>query len=1595
MSENRDEEMYEQEMQELSGVDPTEERRGLVFENIAKGGKTPRLFEKKFTPGQMDAYRKRINERAARIPEGSGIETVKDPSFQAVLRNYGDFRGATDPTGMMREGELIEDIRRSDLPLLESRRTLKGENVFLPSFRDPSEASEEIFAYQDLFEEEEEDTQTTPVKQKSLAQKLHDNNVKKANQQPSTLEILGSAAKDVVISAIGGTERSLTRPDTLTTRAGAISAVEGLGDLVLLLGQETFRSGRGGISVLADTRTYTNIRDEINNYFSPKKQSRNFLPTNKTAMLTYLQGRKDMQGHIDSISRYLEDNAKQALGLDDNVAFSRYYDNVRGFFEIPADRENAFTKAASISGMLTLFGGSLAATRGAVLLARNSGRVYVASRAALRTGITKNFKDNFFNRQVLNIDFGKTYAPDRFYRTLSEGASIEHHAKIFELGGVPRAKAVEMAKNARRDFLGAVAGGTLYSIFDSIFQDDMANMGAAFTGSLLGNWAVRNGQTLFSRGLLNTVTRLASSDKGEFRKSIEAFKNSDFKGMNTLRKTFLRVHGLETTDINAARRSSFTQGEEVLEKIRILEKEGNGSQAAKVKTKAISEGLLDDKGRAHGWYVLGTILESGWTKNNIKYGAAFHKIVLDSDTEDSRRAIQHIARLQTLLDDLYTQAPKAMEKFPLLAEQVLGFSKLQAMRNALMSNVEFSSFSGKVVSGSLISETEKYQELLSDQAVKLKEAFKEFTQSGDIKQSDALNELSKDINRLISEQNLDFDLGRLQKLKKYANSSLNIQTKAIEDNVNDLMKMSGMNGIGNEIVRKERGIQSINLLQRGFSSLQDRAKQPFDKLKIDHADLEIDVSDFMVGLPAEFDNIEKNVRSLFLNFGKFDNATMNRLYRDASTDFFKKQMGLSSTEAITTPEQYQAFQTQIQKFINQNPVVGGQGTAEEKKAIFNDVMQNARRIEQSGEAVNYSDLANMVVSNMIAKYEIPAKLNVDTLMTMRSAMGDMARQRFNANDFDGYRIIKERINQFDTALENNSGIFGGSFVQDYAKARKHYSDVFRPYLEDGSPFFKIANTGGQERRQPVSPSKLFQMFFTGGDDTASNARHFAKVFSDADGNINPEAIDVLLYSMTDYMVDSYKNLNLTSLDKVMKEVVSEFAPMIRQANKSKYVDTLENMVAVLSKDGEEVIQARKQFGETLSTFINNSFEVRKKVFRDTAVAQLGRPVIARHSVHLNALELKMNDIQEKLLTRTLGEGSLKYDTYENFISSIKNSTEYERIISDVPELKDEIDAILSNSEFVKTFKTISTGPSGLSGKPTLEIILTDAKDSLERGFMSQADYDRIVKNAGILIDDNFMRHMFPYINRARPTNYGGAVGDMEEVSTGLATALREIGEKRGLKYRQVLNQLRLRNSEIMLELNRRGFGKVDERLGLRQRKFKFNVEHEYDMVAAQNWWDENKEVYALIKDKEHMEFIDNLMETGAITRGMSTSATEVRNAPKEYTTAQGLGRVYNTFGKHVVSPAYIGMEKAVVDFRVARANIVKDLLTNKESAKFLTNIFSEGLFEPTKARAYIKRIAFRLAVTGHKLTGPNAVDEIFKELERTASEVRKEKEQET
>ncbi|MAK52242.1 MAG: hypothetical protein CMG85_23930 [Marinobacter sp.] len=1238
-------------------------------------------------------------------------------------------------------------------------------------------------------------------------------------------------------------------------------------------------------------------------------------------------------------------------------------------------------------------------------LIRNTGRVYAAARVAGRTGVIgegvkgtiEKLGDTFFNRQVLNVDFGKTYIPDRFYKALTEGESIDHAVKAFQFAGVPREKAVRMAKNARRDFHSAVFGGALYSMFDSIFNDELISMGGAFIGSILGNQTAATGRALFSRGFLNAVTRLAAIEEGSFRKSIEAFRNSDFKGMNKLRDTFLRVHGLETADINAARRSSFTQGEEVLAKIRNLEKEGNASQAIRVKNKAMNEGLLDDKGRAHGWYVLGTILESGWTKNNINYGATFHKLVLEGNEQDANQYLASVSRIQELLDNLYTKAPKAMEKFPLLFEQVTGFAQLQAMRNALMSNLEFSSLEGKVVSGALISETEKFQELLSDQAIKLKEALQEFTKAGDVNQSAALQEIKKDINKLISEKNLDFDIERLQKLKRHAETPLNVQNAAIQENIGVLKQLSGIENVGNEIVRREMGKSNISLLQNGFSVLQKRAKEPFEVIKRKYIDLEMDVSDFVTALPATVGNIEPNVRSLLINFGKFDNATMYRLYQKVSTNFFKKQMGLSSREAISTPEQYQAFQTEIKKFINQNPVVGGQGTAEEKIAIFNDVMQNARRIEQSGEFEKYSDLANMVVSNMMVKYEIPAKLNVETLMTMRSAMGDMARQRFNSFQFDEYRIIKDRINQFDTTLQENAGIFGTDFVKDYENARKHYADVFEPYLDTEGPFAKIANTGGPNKRQPAPPSQLFQQFFINSDDTAANARQFAKVFSDVDGNIQPEAIDALLFSITDYMVDSYNNVNLSSLDKVVKTVITEFAPMIRQAGKGKYVDTLEDMASVLSKDTKEVIQAREDFGRVVRRYMNNTIEARKNVFETTVVAQFGSPRFDKYGINVaSGIREHFDDYQKQLLSITGGDQSIAFDSYENFIFNFKNSDEYADIINKVPvelrdSLKSELDSVLSNSEFVQTFKKIGEGPRVQGGNPTIKVIVEDAKSALDKGFMSQADYDNIIKNAGILIDDNFMRHMFPYINRSRQ-QLPDAADTMQEASQGLSNALMAIANERRIPYRKVLNQLRLRDSEIMLELNRKGFTNVEQRLGVLRRKFKFNVEHEYDMVSAQNWWDKNKEAYALVKDKEHMEFIENLMELGSATRGLSGAATRAGNVPREYTVMQGLGRLYNTFGKHVVSPAYIGMEKVVVDYRVARANIVKDLLTNKESANFIKNVYVQGLFEPRKARDYIKRMAFQLALTGHKLTSPNAVDEIYKELERTASEVRKEKE---
>ena len=120
------------------------------------------------------------------------------------------------------------------------------------------------------------------------------------------------------------------------------------------------------------------------------------------------------------------------------------------------------------------------------------------------------------------------------------------------------------------------------------------------------------------------------------------------------------------------------------------------------------------------------------------------------------------------------------------------------------------------------------------------------------------------------------------------------------------------------------------------------------------------------------------------------------------------------------------------------------------------------------------------------------------------------------------------------------------------------------------------------------------------------------------------------------------------------------------------------------------------------------------------------------------------------------------------------------------------------------------------------------------------------------------------------------------------------------------------------------------------RGFKFNLDNELDPIAMQKYYNENRRIFELLLDKDHLEAVDELMNLGVLT-GSTPLTQSLKNLPSDYTTAMALGRTYNAM-KGVVSWRYLAMEKVISDYRVAQADVMRSVLSDPNSAKVMAGV---------------------------------------------------------
>lgn len=1502
-----------------------------VSKNIQSGGKRPALFEEELTDKDRKYYDARMKQAGEGIAGGSEIGSTR--SELRLLTPFPDTPQLPDISA--------PPLEEKELSLEEkARRITEGEGEISKSFLE--EAVDTVIA--------------TP------------------------LAFLGGITPEA--------DPFKEKDKSLNVETGLIGGTEEL--VKLIVASKSFVSEvEGGLEKVLSNPSA--IVSDLEQMFSTKVKDRS--EEDFLFPILYSKGTEEAKQTSAAIAKMSKSMFKEMVGLDQEASAERFYDSVRSSFSTEID--NPVTQTASIAGLLaSTWGNVLGAPRLSMQVLRNAERGLAASYFAKKIGAKKAFDEVAF-RQVFNFDPAKTPLPTPFYRAYDKNQDspfMQHLVKKYENRGVPRDVAIKRAETARRDIVAAGVGAGFYTLGENAFESEEASMMMALTGSLMGNYLTKNVRMQGSNAFFK-LSSLFAMQGGNRQKSIKAFRDSDFKGMSKYRRTFLRMNGITGIEMRNAQRMSFAKGEEALRDILETEKQKGSSQALKLKQKYINDNTLDEKGRAHGWYHLGILLDSKLNKETIRFGSTLYKSMMEEGGEQTEIFMNNSIALQNVLDGLSAKSPKAMEKFPIVFENMVPFLALRQMRNELMNSVQFNSFSGKAISGDLLTQIEKHHNTLGAQTQKLQEALKEFSKQTDIENSDVLKSLLKDMNEMVSLKDFGFSLQQIGKLRQYASTPQNLEKLALEQSKQKLKILSGIDDINNPVVSNEHGDTMIRLIGTSFDNTKKQAERPFESLKEEFGNIQVDITDFLKNIPSELEVVDKNLRGLIKGLGKFDSITTERLHQKISTDFFKKQMGLSGKDALDTPEKYASFKESLRDFVNNQH----SGSAEEKSRTLNALLANANTQEasliQAGRSVDYSKLADLAVSGVIREFPIPSAINIESLMAIRSEMSSEARRFYKSRDFDRYRQINLRIQQFDDTMAATPE-FGADLMAKYRDARNSYSKIFGPYLDEGGPFAFIANKNPDKERQPLSKHKIFQVFFTKGNDMGLNAKQFEQVFSDANGNINPEAVDELIYSMTHYMTDSFNNVSMSNLDTLLSDMLIHFGDIIRRSDtptkkRSEFLDTLESMRNLYSKPSSEFQEARQATSKVIQDTLASTYKAKIEAFENSAIVIVGGPRSDALGVQLKPVFTEMTKIQENLLSRVVGDARIGYDTHANFMVDLYNTQAYKNLASKYPEMLDEIDRVVESSEFRTALKSISDSEAGASGKTVVETIMSDLNKKLQGGKLTQAEFDGIQKNLGVLVEEDLYTHMFPYVNRAQVS----ATNINTERTASLRVVLKRIAEERGIPASQVRYQFEMKNPDILQELRNKGVtqGSLSNMVGSDLKKYKFNLEHEYDPIAAQTWWDKHGETFALVKGQEHADFIKLIMQAGVATTKRADPALNIKDVPREQGINQVVGRFYNTFAKRVVSPAYIGMERIIVDYRVMQANIVKDLISNKNSAKVIKDIYVQGLFKPKEVRTYLKDLLLKMAADGYKLTDPLGLDGMMRDLEKTALDVSREK----
>ena len=1526
----------------------------------------------------------------------------------AMSKDYGTFPDYYDPTGMIETGNAAETLMLKEVQ--ESIRKLEA-----------LKPEPDVMLGIETLEEDPEKTEFI-TQQPSVLERARKIQKDKDEKESKTFFDIAMTG---VQSTVFGTQKKPAfgvnvpiEEVRLDQHAGIVGAAEGLADLALIAIKELPKLSGGAFRTLVqldenDEPVVRDIFTDLSNlssyFFMSKKDAK--APT-VYSKFHFMAGREGVQDAYNIIGEYLEQGARGVLGnyIRDEESLKQFYNSVRNPLAVDLEDRNSLNIGLAVFGLFAPWAGTVSGVNAGRVLKKYIDNTVLVSHFAKRLGFMKTFVNMDAlkgYKQLFDTNVAQRTFPDlgdTLQAALKNDLVLAEHIEKLTKRGISPEKAKRQARNRRRDFYAGAGGGAMYAIFERLTDSEGLSLGASIFGALFGNGILTSGRRQLSKRKMNLnglLARFNSAKKEDRDKAIEAFKNSDSQNMNQYKETFLRMQGLTGLEIKEAARESLDMGNAAMKSIRKAEKEGSVQlgtvqySAADLRAKYISEGVLNDKGRPHQFHLMNVILDSKFNKQTLDFGAEFYKRVLTG--QDGERFRVQMQQMHLLVDELHSIAPKAMEKFPLLLEQVTNFAALQAMRNSLMNQVEFSARGGRVINGRYLSEAERYHDLLTQQSDQLTDVLKE------LRNSDAKNsELFKDFLNIISDgigaRDLGYKSDQIVELKKLAKTNRNEELQQIEDNRQELVKLSQVDHVGDVAKAKQHGQAQLSLIQQGFNRVHREASKPFEDIKNNKKfqDLKLNIAPFLETAGPEFLKGEAKSIERLLNFTGLNADDALAIKRDIARNYLKNTLEISKTPSLNFYEN--EFASAVGNIIEQS----FQGTDVQKQQIFESLFLNANNIAKQGDIPQAIDL---VLGNMLNIIDFPAPVGIETFMKIRQAMGQNQRTAYNQKDFATYRELTKRLDQLDEAIGSQS-ILGQDFIIAYRNARSINKNEMAPYRDPKSPFSKYDNVN-IEGRQPLSSHRLFELLHKGEGSAEQNAREFDKIYFDSKtgkyrtfelldengdkvldsaGNaiiINP--IEELIYSFATRITKNDGSIDPAAVEDILSDSLLVYADVFNKAGPkyANFLKTVKNYVKHNTVSEKASVDDRKFVSESIFAVLNSLKGSYADAFNQSAVAQLGGSSAKLDELGMIVQESLKDTGKFQEQSLLIGGRSLDFNTADYFNRQLRQSDAY---LTASDEQRSLIELTISNPNFIDIVENLTGDPSMSAGKRAIATVISDGQKQVDAGRMSVGELDKLKDTVLIMIGDNFTKKAFPFVEKQTLLNSDKMKPILEDISNTKGTQYSGL-PIRTIKQRLVSGDANLRNL-----LRQKGFS------GVTGKTFKINLQNEFDPIAANEWWKENKELYEILyrnsngaiteKGQKHIQALDVLLEIGTRLSTMGFTQS-VKGTPTPYSTQMLLGRVYNAVGKRVVSPTYIGMENMIVNYRLIQGDIIQSILTSPETANVFADIYARGLFKPREAQDVIRDFAVRVGQFGVKmsLSQENALMDFYKEEAETPEKI--------